>query len=134
MRLLRRDNLTSSMAEEFHSLSRNFEDSFVRAFAWLATTVYRSAGDWGRWRPLLTRSSAHLAVVFVAVVAIALSTVEWSALAAPVSSASTLRLSAGGEQDTGMPTALLAADEQNGEGAVSRNGNGAPGAVARVAQ
>ena len=135
MRLLRRDNLTSDVAQGLRSMSCNVEDGFVRAFAWLATTVYRCAGDWCRWRPLLTRSSAHLAVVFVAVVAIALSTVEWSALAAPASSAPALQLSAGGEQDAGMFTAMLTESSgQNGDSFVGRNGNRANGPVPRLAQ
>ena len=135
MRLLRSDDLTSDVAQGFRSMSRNVEDGFVRAFAWLATTVYRCAGDWGRWRPLLTRSSAHLAVVFVAVVAIALSTVEWSALAAPASSASALQLSAGDEQDAGMATAMLTESSgPNGDSFASRNGNRVNAPVSRLAQ
>ena len=135
MRLLRRDNLTSDVAQGLRSMSRNVEDGFVRAFAWLATTVYRCAGDWCRWRPLLTRSSAHLAVVVVAVVAIALSTVEWSALAAPASSASALQLSGGSEQDAGLFTAVLAeSNGQNGDSFVGRNGNRDNGPVPRLAQ
>ena len=135
MRLIRRDNLTSDVAEGLHSMSRDVEDGFVRAFAWLATTVYRCAGDWCRWRPVLTRSSAHLAVVFVAVVAIALSSVEWSALAAPALSVPALQGSASGEQDAGMPTALLAeSGEQSADSPVSWNGNGVNGAVPRIAQ
>jgi murein DD-endopeptidase MepM/ murein hydrolase activator NlpD len=135
MKSLYRDNLASGVAEGLHSLSGTLESGFVRAFAWLATTAYRCAGDWCRWRPLLVRSSAHLAVVFVAVMAIALSAVEWSALAAPISSASGMRISARGEQALDMPTAMLAElSEQNGESPIGRNGNGVYGVVPRVAQ
>ena len=78
MRLLRRaDSVTKSLF-----LHHWFEESFPRACAWVATTVYRVTGDWRGWLPLLARTSAHLAVVAVAVTAIALSNVEWPAQAA----------------------------------------------------
>ena len=53
-----------------------------RAFAEIATTVYGIAGDWRGWRPVLARTSAHLAVVVVAVFALGLSTVDWPSQAA----------------------------------------------------
>jgi len=53
-----------------------------RAFAEIATTVYGVAGDWRGWRPVLARTSAHLAVVVVAVLALGLSTLDWPSQAA----------------------------------------------------
>jgi hypothetical protein len=80
--LLKHRVLSSNVAVKGRLLRRWFEGGFVRAFAWLATTVYRLTGDWRGWRPLLTRTSAHLAVIAVAIIAIGLSSVEWPAQAA----------------------------------------------------
>ena len=49
---------------------RWLEVGFPRAFAWLATTIYGMTGDWRSWLPLFTRTSAHLAVVAVAIIAV----------------------------------------------------------------
>lgn len=58
------------------------EATLPRFFAWLAVTVWRLGGDWRGLRPFLMRTSAHAAVVAVACVALALSSVRWPALAA----------------------------------------------------
>ncbi len=135
MRLRRPDVSPSAMIKGFHSLRRDLESGFVRAFAWFATTVYRCAGDWRGWRPLLTRTSAHVAVVVVAVAAIGLSGVEWSALAAPISPVPALRVSASGGVDEEMPVAMMAeSDRQNGGSLSGWGGNGIHEAVPRMAQ
>jgi len=114
------------------ALRRRLEEGFVRAFASLATSVYRVAGDWRGWRPLLTRTSAHLAVLSVAIIAIGLSNVEWRAQAAPVLSMSALPVAAeGGESEEAAKDLLI-----NGEDHVA-NSNGIEGAgqsVTRLAQ
>jgi murein DD-endopeptidase MepM/ murein hydrolase activator NlpD len=53
-----------------------------RLCAHLAITVWRLSGDWRGLRPLLTRTSAHLAVIAVACIVLALSSVRWPVLAA----------------------------------------------------
>ena len=115
------------------SLRRWFEKAFLRAFAWLATTVYRMVGDWRGWLPLFTRTSAHLAVISVAIVAIALSSAEWPAqaasnLSAPVLSASTR--DKGNENEAGVLARL------NGHnGAIFLNGSRAAGeTITRLAR
>jgi murein DD-endopeptidase MepM/ murein hydrolase activator NlpD len=70
-----------------------------RAFAWLATTIYGLTGDWRSWLPLFARTSAHLAIAVVAIVAIGLSNFEWPAQAAPTTPISALPASAGDEED-----------------------------------
>ncbi|HIE38320.1 MAG TPA: M23 family metallopeptidase [Anaerolineae bacterium] len=64
------------------ALGRWLETTLPRFFAWLAVTVWRWGGDWRGLRPFLTRTSAHVAVIAVACVALALSSVRWPALAA----------------------------------------------------
>ena len=65
-----------------HTLRSIVELYVPRAFAWVATTVYRLASDRRGWRPALTRTSAHFAVVAVAILVVGLSSIEWSAQAA----------------------------------------------------
>lgn len=106
-------------------LRRRFEESFIHTFAWLATTVYRLTGDWRGWRPLLTRASAHLSVVAVAIVAIGLSGIEWSAQAAPVPLLLTGSASASRGSEVVNAEALLAQiNGHNGE-MLGKVGNGA---------
>ncbi len=62
-------------------LRRFFEVWFPKAFAWVAVTVYRLAGDRRSWLPVVVRVSAHLAVIAVAIAALSLSHVEWPAQA-----------------------------------------------------
>ncbi len=113
------------------ALRRWAEEGVIRACAWLAVTFYRLTGDWRGRRPLLTRTSAHLAVFAVALIALGLSKVEWPAQTAPISSAPVLSASAGeagqqaGEAERGR--------RQNG-GVFFRIGNGAGDAIARLAQ
>jgi murein DD-endopeptidase MepM/ murein hydrolase activator NlpD len=119
------------------ALRQRLEEGFVHAFAWLATTVYRLVGDWRGWRPMLTRTSAHLAVIGVAIIALALSNIEWKAQAAP--RLPVPALSAGDEDRENEQTAeelLIELNGQNG-GTHTRNGNatnGANRAVGRLAQ
>jgi murein DD-endopeptidase MepM/ murein hydrolase activator NlpD len=115
-----------------HAVRGGIEDGFVRAFAWLATTVYRCAGDWRGWRPLLTRTSAHLAVVVVAITAIGLSSIKWPAQAATFSPMSAPLVAArGGDEKTAD---VLMAELNGKNGKPPSNGNGTYGAVARIAQ
>jgi murein DD-endopeptidase MepM/ murein hydrolase activator NlpD len=135
MRLRQPGISSSAMIEGFHSLRRDIESGFVHAFAWFATTVYRCAGDWRGLRPLLTRTSAHAAVIVVAVAAIGLSGVEWSALGASLSPVPALHVSASGGIDGGMPVAMMAEpDRQNGGSLSGWGSNGVYEAVPRMAQ
>jgi murein DD-endopeptidase MepM/ murein hydrolase activator NlpD len=113
------------------SLIRWLERGVVRTFAWLAITVYQLTGNWQGWRPLLIRTSAHLAVIAVAIVAIGLSNIEWPAQAAPMPA---LPVSAGSEEGAETVQDLLAEiNGHNGE-VLAKNGNGTTGTVARLAQ
>jgi len=58
------------------------EVKLPRFFAWMAVTVWRLGGDWRGLRPLLTRTSAHVAVIVVACAALALGNVHWPVLSA----------------------------------------------------
>lgn len=130
MRLLRR-NAVPSNTTKGHTLRHWFEEGFPRAFAWLATTVYRLTGDWRGYHPLLTRTSAHLAVIGVAVVAVGLSNIEWPAQAAPTLSISALPASAGdGGSEEAARDVLAKFNGQNG-GAPTGGGNRA---IIRLAQ
>jgi len=133
MRLLRR-NTRPSNTKRRHPLRRWFEEGLPRAFAWLATTVYRLTGDWLGWRPLLTRTSAHLAVVAMAILAVGLSNVEWPAQAVSTLPMPALPASAGdgGNEET-AENVLAQFNRQNG-GAPFGGRNGANGAIARLAQ
>lgn len=72
------------MQQQQGFLRRWVEMIVPRVFAWLATAVYQLTGDWWRgWRPFLTRTTAHLAVLSVAIIALALSNIDWPAQAAP---------------------------------------------------
>jgi murein DD-endopeptidase MepM/ murein hydrolase activator NlpD len=107
------------------------EEGLPRAVAWVATTVYRLTGDWHVWLPLFTRTSAHLAVVTVAIMAIGLSNVEWPAQAAPTSPTLALSAPAGGGTDEEItPDVLVNHNAQNNAVLVS----GSSRAVARLAQ
>ncbi len=89
------------------------EKGFARAFAWLATTVYGLTGDWRNWLPLFTRTSAHLAVIAVAIIAIGLSNVKWPAQAASPLTRRALPASAGDGPDE--PTAEDILGQLNGQ-------------------
>ena len=135
MRLLRR-NATPSNTTKGHSLLCWFEEGFLHAFAWLATTVYWLAGDWRIWRPLLTRTSAHLAVIAVAILAVGLSNVEWPAQAASTLPMPALPVSAGDGENEETAEDILAAF--NGKGRATpplpSGRNRANRAIARLAQ
>jgi murein DD-endopeptidase MepM/ murein hydrolase activator NlpD len=103
----------------------------VRACAWLATTVYRCAGDWRGWRPFLTRTSAHLAVVTLAVSAIGMSSVKWPSQAASLSPVSAPPVAARGESEVATNVLLT---ELNGNSETPSNGNGTHSAITRIAQ
>ncbi|HEY67251.1 MAG TPA: peptidoglycan DD-metalloendopeptidase family protein [Thermoflexia bacterium] len=114
-----------------YSLRRRFEDAFPRAFAWLAIAVYRLTGDWRSWLPLFTRTSAHLAVIAVAIIAIGLSNVEWPAKAASTSPTSVLPpLADSSENEKIAEDVLTALNGRNG-GILLGSSNGA---IARLAQ
>jgi len=123
--------------KRLQTLHRWFEKVILRASAWLATAAYRLTEDWHVWRPLLTRTSAHLAVIGVAIVAIGLSNVEWPAQAASALPIPALPVSAGSGDDEEPAEDVLA--EFNGQNSVpfssgSNGTNGASGAIIRVAQ
>jgi murein DD-endopeptidase MepM/ murein hydrolase activator NlpD len=87
------DDSPSTATRDF-SLRCWSEEAVPRGFAWLAIAVYRMSGDCRGWLPLFVRTSAHLAIVAVAIAAIAVSRIEWPAQAAhslsvPALSAST---------------------------------------------
>ena len=69
-------------------LRRALEKGIPRAFAHVATIVYRLSGDCRGFRPILARFSAHVAVLTVALLGAALSSVDWPAQAASTMSAS----------------------------------------------
>jgi murein DD-endopeptidase MepM/ murein hydrolase activator NlpD len=99
----------------------------------VATTFYQLTGDWRVWLPLFTRTSAHLAVVALAMVAIGLSQIEWPALAAPTAPTLALPASAGDGQEKDEQTAedmLASLDTETGKALVNAN----DGAIPRLAQ
>ena len=122
----------SSIAAIGRAIRSGIENGFVRAFAWLATTVYRYAGDWRGWRPLLTRTSAHLVVIVVAVGVIGLNSVKWPTQTVSVSAMSALPAAINGEDFGSTDVLALGLNGKNGEPA--SNGNGTYRAVSRRAQ
>jgi murein DD-endopeptidase MepM/ murein hydrolase activator NlpD len=112
---------------------RWLEIGFPRAFAWLATTIYGMTGDWRSWLPLFTRTSAHLAVVTVAIIAVGLSNVEWPAQAASPLIMRTLRASTEDGEDEQTVDVLVKLNGQNG-GVRPPNSISGSGPVARLAQ
>jgi len=128
MQLPRRNARPSNTTGEA-SPRRRFKDGLPRAFAWLATTIYRLTGDRRGWLPLFTRTSAHLAVITMAIMAIGLSNVEWPAQAAPSSPMPALPASAGdGENEKTAENVLIKLNGQNGRVPASSR------AVVRLAQ
>ncbi len=86
------------------SLRRWLQLGIPRAFAWLATTVYGLTGEQRTWLPLCARTTAHLAVIFVALLAIGLSNVEWPTQDTTPPSISVLSASASeGEKEEQTP-------------------------------
>jgi murein DD-endopeptidase MepM/ murein hydrolase activator NlpD len=115
MQVIRR-NARPSNTTTGHSLRRWCEERLPRAFAWLAITVYRLTGDWRGWLPLFTRTSAHLAVVAMAIIAVGLSNIEWPAQATSTARPLVLSVSAGGGENEKMTESVLAQfnNRQNG--------------------
>jgi murein DD-endopeptidase MepM/ murein hydrolase activator NlpD len=105
-----------------------------RAFAGLATAVYGVAGDWRGWRPLLSRTSAHLAVVVVAIVALGLSRLEWPARAAADAALPVFSVSAGEGALGAVAVADTALVSEESEVALAGNGLGSDVAVVRLPQ
>ncbi|NIV33682.1 MAG: peptidoglycan DD-metalloendopeptidase family protein [Anaerolineae bacterium] len=82
----------------------------------MATTFYQLTGDWRVWIPLFARTSAHLAVVAVAIVAIGLSDIEWPAKAAFGSPTLALPAAAGdGDNEETAQDVLPKPNGQNGD-------------------
>ncbi len=77
-----RGTQTSGTAEESSWLADAVEVGIVRVFAETAAFVYRLSGDLTDFRPLVSRISAHLAVLTIALLGALLSSVEWPAQAA----------------------------------------------------
>jgi murein DD-endopeptidase MepM/ murein hydrolase activator NlpD len=129
--LLLRHNAKSSNKMKRQALRRWFEEGFSRVFAWLATTAYRLTSDGRDWLPLFARTSAHLVVITVAIIAIGLSNVEWPAQAAPTTS---VRGSSGftrdGEDKKPAAEVLAKFNGQNGGAPDGSNSR----AIARLAQ
>jgi len=96
--------LLQTIKSSVRSLRRTMARYFIRACAWVATTVYCLVSDWRGWRPVLTRTAAHFAVVIVAVGAIALSNMDWLSQAAPALSASVLSVPLQREETPSSPT------------------------------
>lgn len=109
------------------------EEGLPCACAWVATTFYQLTGDWRAWLPLFTRTSAHLAVVALALMTIGLSQIEWSALVAATAPTLALPASAGdGEAEDAQEAqdVLVQINAQDG-GALANNN---AGAITRLAQ
>ena len=131
MRLPRRGDSPSTVTKNLFLLRHWFEEAFPRACAWLVTTVYRVTGDWRGWLPLFARTSAHVAVIAVAVTTIGLSSVEWPAQAAPTLSVSA---SAGESKDEETAKDILATINGRSTSALLSDSNRAGGAITRLAQ
>jgi len=137
MQLLRRNVSDVSLPDvrgkrsSHRRLGKWLEEELPRAFAWLATTVYRLTGDWNGWLPLFTRASAHVVVIAVAIVAIGLSGIDWPAQAASTSPELILPASAEGQESEKLAQEVLVGfSEQNGRASAGSNG----GAIPRLAQ
>ncbi len=136
MELLRRNADPSSPTKPTRELFPRYwlEKGFARVFAWMATTVYGLTGDWRNWLPLFTRTSAHLAVIAVAIIAIGLSNVKWPAQAASPLTRRALPTSAGdGPDEPTLEDILAKLNEQNGS-VHSTNGINGNRVITRLAQ
>jgi murein DD-endopeptidase MepM/ murein hydrolase activator NlpD len=101
---------SSQSAEERNRLAGALEAGIARVFARTAAIVYRLSGDWSDFRPLISRFSAHMAVLTVALLGALLSNVDWPAQAASPLSVSAALPEAPGE-DRGIEAA--ASDQMN---------------------
>jgi murein DD-endopeptidase MepM/ murein hydrolase activator NlpD len=137
MQLLHRAAPPPNTAQDSSSC-RWFERAIPRTFAWFATSVYGLTGDRRGWLPLFTRTSAHLAVVIAAVIAVSLSNVEWPTQAAFTSSMRAPLASAGGgkgeEADRTTDGILVQINEQTSVSPRVNNANGSSGVISRLAQ
>ena len=86
------------------------ESALLHAFACSATAVYRLMGDRRGWRPVLTRTGAHLAIVASAALVVATSRSDWSARAAAAFSASAQSAATAIPADEPVQATLLAID------------------------
>lgn len=77
-----RGTQSTKAAEERTRLADALETGVSRAFAGTAAFVYRLSGDLSDFRPLVSRISAHVAVLTVALLGALLSSVDWPAQAA----------------------------------------------------
>jgi len=84
-----RGTQASKTADGRSRLAEALEAGISRLFAGTAAFVYRLSGDWSDLRPLVSRISAHLAVLTIALLGVLLSSMEW-----PAQAASTLSISA----------------------------------------
>jgi len=107
------------------------EDVLPRVFAWLATSTFRMTGDWRGWLPLLARTSAHAAVVALAIAAVALSSIEWPAQADSGSPVPALPVSAESRNEGRKAGEILATFNGYAVGSLAR---GNAGSIARLAQ
>ncbi|MGD8998614.1 MAG: M23 family metallopeptidase, partial [Anaerolineae bacterium] len=93
---------------------RWLDEGVPRTFARLAVAVYRLSGDyWRDWCPLLTRFSAHVAVLIVAILGIALSSIDWPAPTSATLSVSAALPAAGGNQQSDDREPLLQVTAEN---------------------
>ena len=108
------------------------------AFAWLATTVYGMTGDRRGWLPIFVRTSAHLAVITVAILAVGLSNAEWPAQAAISSPTRTPLIPAetgeNAETERSTNAVLVKRNGLNGNASASNGINVHSRAVVRIAQ
>ncbi len=104
------------MQQQQGFLRRWVETIVPRVFAWLATAVYQLTGDWWRgWRPFLTRTTAHLAVLSVAIIALALSNIDWPAQAAPDAALSAVEDNVKNEIEVAPQPTLVELNERSKE-------------------
>jgi murein DD-endopeptidase MepM/ murein hydrolase activator NlpD len=112
---------------------RWLEESIPLAFARLAVAVYRLSGDyWRDWRPFLSRFSAHVAVLIVAAVGIALSSIDWPARMTATLSVSAALPAVGDKEQSESKEPLFEVTTDNS--AVSSIANVTTDAVFRQAQ
>jgi murein DD-endopeptidase MepM/ murein hydrolase activator NlpD len=126
-------NPEPSEAPQNRAPNRWLEERIPRAFARLAVAVYRLSGDsWREWRPFLTRFSAHAAVLTMAVIAIALSRIDWPAQADATRSVSASLPAIGGTPQPESQETLVRVTTANQT--LSTTPSQAAGAVFRQAQ
>jgi len=93
---------TPSSAPEQQTFRRRLEKTVSQALARLATSIYRLSGDCHDWHPLLNRTSAHVAVLTVALLGTLLSNIDWTAEVVVSTSSISAALSGVGS-DEGTP-------------------------------